>query len=349
MPNNDNIFDLLERAPINDKTIYFEGSDYSGKTTLIKKFTREGTLGSRNFLSSRGFPSNIIYGDLFKRDFNRDSQVRDFKNQLESNKSLFLFLIPEFDEIQKRSQRGDDYIENAKLYELWQNYRNFFSEYTHYANILWISGDATLKDSQKWKSDLLMSESEIVFDWKILLHSLINQPRKSQNSKFLNYKLDYSFSRDELARELELVSSEYEQLSAVPSIVKKENFAETYKKDSYDREMMFSQLLFNSHIQLDVYKEPLISRRFLATNNTSCISLIQFNVDQNELNMTVTFRSSDVANLLLFDISFILESALNFENFLKFYPFKELLPDFEHFERYNFSINIANAHVNFNS
>lgn len=331
------IHQYLENSPIESKTIFFEGPDYAGKTTLIKELTRNYSFGSKNFLSSRGFPSNIIYGDFFGRNYDKEGQIDAFKRQLNSNENIYIFLMPFWEKIEERMQRGDDLIKDSQVREIYDRYANFIRDFVTHGNVIVYQDD-------KLFNHVSYNKSLIHYDWQTLLNTVL------QKGSVNNYSMSYSFDYEKFLKELFVIQDEAQRIYlTVPKDYLNPKWFETYQKDIYDRDMMLSQIKFNSHIQIDYFSQLEKSRRFVAVNPTSCMSLLQFCLEEDSINVSATFRSSDVANLLLYDIQFIMESTIEFHNFLKTYKFKELeVPDLQKL-KINLKINLNNAHVIFRS
>jgi hypothetical protein len=74
-----------------------------------------------------------------------------------------------------------------------------------------------------------------------------------------------------------------------------------YEKERYERDMILNDLKFATHIMMSKYKEPIESRRFMATND-SCLSFVQVTVDQNNYRWVFVSRSTEVNKMLPADL-----------------------------------------------
>jgi hypothetical protein len=346
---NDDLLKLIGNSKIANKTVFVEGPDYAGKSTLIRTLAREYNFGVNNFMSNRGFPTSIVYSKLYNRNIDFAQQYYTFERQLNSNKNLFFFLLPSLETLYSRMGRGDDFInERTEITKIHELFSEFIEKYEGYGNIFVFTDN-------EYSSHIHLFDCSngIQFDLNILVKTLSDRI----NNTCYNYSLSYFYDSvldlihvgtghcTEISDNLYWYFDDYFHKFIKP------DYKLTYEKDMYDVNMLYSQLQFNSHIQIDVNKEKLTSRRFIATNNTSCLSLFQVNIDENaDIHVSVTMRSSDAVNLLAYDMKYIFIHTANFiKEFLQRYKFVDLISpdDLKTLSstKVYITINLNNVHV----
>jgi hypothetical protein len=330
------IFKTLSENKIEGKFCIVEGPDFSGKSTFIKNSITASDFGTRNFMSNRGYLTNIVYARLYERTQDLEKQYDALYKQLNSNQYLMFLLLPDEETLVSRLSRGDDFIYEEK--DVRDVRKLFYKEYKKISN----SSNVFAFINNKWTNEELLKDdqNEILWDWRILIDTLYK--RKG----LYDYNLSYVFKGDKIPTIQQQLKAVYNNLEKnVYNKFLNKNYRDTYKKDVYDQMMLFSQLQFNSHIQMDVFNEDKNSRRFIASNNTSCLSNYQINVAyDNDFHISTVFRSSDAVNLLLHDIDYILQNAIQFYLFLSDYHKKIDLKKIEDTKFY-FNIHLNNVHV----
>ena len=112
--------------PIN--TVFIEGPDCSGKTTLINDLHKMSNY--RWHLFDRSQMSRKIFSDLYERNtfFINDS----FEKEINNLNNMYVILLPDFEEIRKRFyKRGDEIhdIDSLKaVYDKFSQFSNYISE-----------------------------------------------------------------------------------------------------------------------------------------------------------------------------------------------------------------------------
>lgn len=326
------------------KTIYVEGCDFSGKTSLIKSLLSE-EINNNTFLSDRSYATSIIYAQYFNRDFVDIFELENnFLNVMNSNKSFVWFLNPSNEEIIKRSKnREENHIKNIdEVLKIKRLYEQFFKKYDYYYNIRKYTDNAKysiIADELSYNNEF--NRNKILFDYYVLMQTL----HKKEDHEILNYKFNYSF--ENLLNLRDVYSSlSFEIFNKANEIfLEKVDYESVWRKEEHERNMVLSNLQFNTHIMIDKYKESINSRRFLSIND-SCFSYSQVNIRENEIHFTFSLRSTNVHKMLPCDFNFIFKLIIDYLLWLQVYSIKNQLKSYNIFEiPIKIDITLNSAHL----
>ena len=113
--------------------LFIEGSDCSGKTTLVK--TIHGKTNYRWHIHDRSQVSRSIFADMYNRSLPNLSS--DLHLELSNLNNRYIFLVPERRVVQERfNKRGDEIHDKKSLMDVWTKFSNASREYADYPNVL---------------------------------------------------------------------------------------------------------------------------------------------------------------------------------------------------------------------
>lgn len=326
----------------NNKTIYFEGVDFSGKSTVIHDLL-PSAISNSSFLCDRSIVSSIVYSKYFKRQ-NVDIFYLDkeFQRSMNLNKSFMFFINPDYEVIKERiegKKREEKWIDLADIPKIKEAYEKFFKKYEYYANIVHIKSSNPQEEILNYEMELSnkhLFNNDLEFDYFILYNTLT----KKQNSELNDYNLYYSFKNlDDFAQKFGINAHTYESITDI-------TYSQVYKiydNEIYERNKILSDLQFNTHIQVDKYKENIYSRRFLAIND-SCFSFVQVIIRNDTIYFNFNFRSSEISKYLCSDLLFVKRLVIDYLRwFKKYINFNQEIPIFQ--KSINIHIILNSAHL----
>lgn len=113
-------------------------------------------------------------------------------------------------------------------------------------------------------------------------------------ANWMRFSYDYMKPAENLAR------GRFEQNQMFPPITPEERM-KIYDIEQYERNMIIKDLIFATHINISKFNEPLMSRRFLATND-SCLSFVQVTIDPKKFRFLFVSRSTEINKMLPADL-----------------------------------------------
>ena len=262
------------------KTLFVEGPDCSGKTTLIQKIHND--TGYRWHIFDRSQISRSIFSKLYRRDI--DNMNFSLHEEISNLNNRFIILIPPFDVIEERFNRRGDEIH--KDITSMKNVYDSFNRESHFLN--------TLPNIEICKSDV---------DVELLILDLKLSERCSLNgiSGIVSEFVDACPNKESYPLSFTLYDDgKFEEAS--PSIL-------SYEKEEEYYDMIRSSLLGKIDMELrgeNEYRrvEGLDSRRFVFTDS-SCISFIQVAIRDEIMDFHCVIRSTDVKNIFPYDLKFL--------------------------------------------
>ena len=284
------------------KKIYVDGGDFAGKTTFQTKL-RKFAIESDVFVNDRTWISSYVYAKYFKRDYcNLDIIKKRFHDDINSNKGIYVILIPTENEIKLRmNKREEDFIDNSDIQGIHNEYLKFYKNYKHYSNIY------LLQQPNPENYFILQLEylcknydnSQLNYDYHTLLNTL-EQNCKLEYKKYseiFNYKFTYAFNS--------LFDFDMKFGQGISSIARIDHETEDeldklYLQEEPERQIALNQLKFNTQINIEKFGDSTSSRRLIA-HSDSCISFIQFQIRENLIYINAIWRSSDIKKMLLSD------------------------------------------------
>lgn len=299
------------------KYIVLEGADCSGKTTLF-----EGLHAATNYkynIQDRSNLSMYIHSKLYGRD-DSNTWYKEFWNELKSFKTLYVVLLPEDDVIRDRiSKRGDDKQTPDSAVNINNEFRKLcnFHFRDMFPNILVLNIDRNTTVEEL--IDTICNRIYTVNNTTSpeLIKSLVFASGKNELTNI-------SLRRKVFSTKEKLHPIMWQVLNYPP------------EKEYYDKIRM--QMI--RKIEKELYGiggkgvQKTDSRRFIFSGE-ECISFIHTLFRENELNVKVVMRSSNVYNTLWADYEFLRIICLDIANALNIQK-SEIYLDLE----------IRSAHIN---
>jgi len=262
------------------KSLFIEGPDCSGKTTLIRNI--HSLTSYRWHIFDRSQISRRIFCKFYGR--NIDNLDFDLHEELSNLNNRFVILLPEFDVIAERfNARGDDIHED--LSAMRRVYNAFYEEkdnLNRFPNVSICESDVSLEGIV---FNLGSSEMCSLSDISDLINSFVEAtPRKE------SYPLSFTIYDD----------GKFDEAS--PDILNYENEKEYYDmiRSSLLRKIDMELVGDNEYARVETVK----SRRFVYTDS-SCISFIQVSIRDEVMDFHCVIRSTDVKNIFPYDIKFL--------------------------------------------
>ena len=277
-------------------SLFVEGPDCSGKTTLIKNIHRLSKY--RWHIQDRSHLSRKIFNDLYCR--NNDNDNFNFHLEASNLNNRFIFLLPALDEIVRRfNERGDDIHKDVESIEkVYDAFKSEVSNISGYPNFIFcFSSDIDSKiesivsSIKKFETFGIVEISECVKDFV----------RFNRNESYpLSFTIYEDGKFDDSGLKLMSYGPEREYYDTIYRTFHNKITSELEGKNMHNR------------------RESQSSRRFVYTDN-SCISFIQAAIRYNVLDFNVVIRSSDVENTFSHDLAFLYYLAGScFERFSEF-------------------------------
>lgn len=262
------------------KSLFIEGPDCSGKTTLIRNI--HTLTGYRWHIFDRSQISRRIFCKFYGR--NIDNLDYDLHEELSNLNNRFVILLPEFNVIEERfNSCGDDIHEDLsamrKVYDAFYEEKDNLNKFP---NVSVYESDVSLEGIV---FNLGKSEMYSLSDISELVNSFVESTSRKES-----YPLSFTLYDD----------GKFEEASS--DILDHENEREYY-------DMIRSSLLRKIDMELagdNEYArvETEGSRRFVYTDS-SCISFIQVAIRDEVMDFNCVIRSTDVKNIFPYDIKFL--------------------------------------------
>ena len=263
------------------RNLFIEGSDCSGKTTLIEEIHKKTRY--RYHIMDRSQLSRSVFNDLYDRDI--DIAMNDFERELHDLNNFYVLLIPPWAVVESRfDRRGDDKHDRESLKVVYNAFFRKADELREYPNVLVVHEFGMICDSIVHK----LQKYETAEDISVVSDRIIESvsARATREINGLKFDLFAMAPFDAPDRSIMLHEPEKRYYSGI--------LRKTLKK--IDDEL--------SGINEYSRCETVSSRRFIYTDDT-CISFIHAYVRSETLNIHAVCRSSDVVNVFPYDIKFI--------------------------------------------
>ena len=290
--------------------INIEGPDCSGKTTLFNRLHKETDF--KYNIQDRSCISMYIYAKMYERE---DAPLWFDKilDDIKRLDTLYIILLPTEETVVRRlKKRGDEFQDENSILKV----RNYFQNiakigFGHFPNVL------VLEDKED-----LEEKVEICLDF-------IEELNESPSGDLIK-SIVVNSGRNELVdvqckETIDIGSLDYRALEF------------PQEKEYYEKITNAVQnKIFKEFTGLNQYKVPQKhdSRRFIYTDD-SCISMIHALFRQNRLNVSATFRSSNVISTLWADYEFLKILSIKIAEFMNL---DESIP-------VDLTINIRSAHI----
>ena len=267
--------------PIN--TVFVEGPDCAGKTTLINQVHK--LTNYRWHLFDRSHLSRKVFSELYKR--NTFFANESFNAEINNLNNIYVMLLPEFKEVKRRFEKRGDEIHNLDSLEtVYQAFASITESIQDKPNfLLYRPGD----------NNSVLSENLCVY------LSLVEKPLLREVSDHVRNHVSSSPENESYSISLTLVDDGHFQEASSESMnhpAEKEYYHKIYNDlhAKIDDELLGS----NEYNR----KETHTSRRFVYTDN-ACISFIQVAIRDNIMDFHTVIRSSDVKDVFQHDIKFL--------------------------------------------
>lgn len=263
-------------------TLFIEGPDCSGKTTLISKIHEQTDYKWHIF--DRSQISRKIFCDLYKRK-NSDVSINVY-DELSNLNNRYVILVPKWEVIKKRyEKRGDEIHDLSSLRSVYDIFKKRSYTLDKYPNIF-VVRDEYERDQLAENVSSLIDNAEIP-TMKEISDQVFNLVSASGGE---SYPLQLTLYDD---GKFEMASSE-----SMNHPQEKEYYHNIFQKFHLKIKDELSGL--NEYGRIETHT----SRRFVYADD-SCISFIQAAVRNNILDFHVVIRSSDVQNIFEHDLKFL--------------------------------------------
>ena len=264
------------------KTLFIEGPDCSGKTTLVKNIHE--VTNYKWHIHDRSQISRDIFARMYDRNLRFSKE--DLHMEISDLNNRFIFMLPDFPIIEDRfSKRGDD-IHNSidDIRNVYDNFINSYQEYKGYPNVTPCLSVATPKQCDAIVSSLNILEMSS-------LDKISDQVKRFvEFSNGESYPLQFTIYDD----------GKFNEAS-------KDSMAHPGEADYYKR--IYNELHEKINRELrgeNEYNrtEDINSRRFIYTSD-SCISFIHVAISNGLMDFHTVIRSSDTENIFPYDLKFL--------------------------------------------
>lgn len=267
---------------LHTQRIIVEGSDCSGKDTLIREIHKRTqfrhNIHNRSFLSMWSYADHYgkIEGNSFgTRGDSAGEHRQNFIDEILHLNNLLVVLIPPDQEIHRRvTLRGDEYQTPESAVSLNQTFRRLSETYRHWENVLILEGTDLDDNASRVISkldDRLTDEQDLIV--KMCRSCVVNS--------------ETSGDRLTMSLDVDLVNAGCLSILKDPA-------------EGYYYSRILGELLNVIRFESRGGKN---SRRFIFTD-PSCISLIQVTCGSDRLDFEIVQRSCDTNHILPSDLSF---------------------------------------------
>ena len=263
-------------------TIFVEGPDLSGKTTLIENIHNKTNY--KWHMMDRSKLSRFIFAEMYNRN-HKDLRL-EFLKEASNLNNRYVFMLPSFSLLEERYKIRGDKIHTVE--SLKQSYNLFvreFSKFSRLSNVYAIANGASNR-----VEDLVINHMSIVENLEIdHLISYVQTFVKNFKNKECN---SLSFTIHD--------NGSFKESNRNILNTKGEEFYYSRIYDSIMRKIDHEKNGINEYNR----KEDLNSRRFVFTDD-SCISMIHALNRDNCLDMRFVCRSTDIIRKFPSDLRFL--------------------------------------------
>tara|TARA_R110001583_G_scaffold31043_2_gene106525 strand:+ start:10491 stop:11396 length:906 start_codon:yes stop_codon:yes gene_type:complete len=263
-------------------TVFIEGPDCSGKTSLINQIHRD--TGYRWHIMDRSQISRKIFNSFYGREISNIDDSLHF--EISNLNNLYFILLPDFSVIRGRfEKRGDEIHDLDSLHGVYRSFRKFSEFFRGCPNISTFSFHPGLEEFSKSVCSLIdFQEKMDLSDISTCVEQFV---RYKENEA---YPVQFMFYDDGKFEDASSASMSYE-----PEL----DYYEKIYSTLHDK--ITKELTGKNEYQR---RESEISRRFVYTDN-SCISFIQVAVREDIMDFHVVIRSSNVKDTFQHDLRFL--------------------------------------------
>ena len=263
-------------------SIFIEGADCTGKTTLIKNIHTDSEY--RWHIQDRSQISRMVFSKMYDR--NIKNIALDLHSEISNLNNRFIFLVPEYDIVRDRFfKRGDEIHKSEEsIRKVYDGFLNEAKKFNDHPNFLFYRDKNTLAISEKVCAYLSIKERSLLRE---VSDDVLRFVKCSSGE---SYPLSFTLYDD----------GEFEEAS--PDILSYEPEAEYYDKifkSIHDK--ITNELSGKNEYER---REDHNSRRFVYTND-SCISFIQFAIRNRIMDFHTVIRSSNVESVFQHDLKFL--------------------------------------------
>ena len=263
-------------------TLFIEGPDCSGKTSLINQIHAE-TKYSWHIMDRSQF-SRKLFCDLYNRVVPTASD--DLYFEMGNLNNRYVFLLPPLDAILSRFEdRGDELHDKKSLIQVYKTFGKHVERIRTFPNVTVIYDEPSVKDlSKRVCTSLHFTEKPQLREVSDQVIDLVAvRGDESYPVKFTLYD-DGKF--EEADPEILNYKPESEYYQRIFSELHNKITDELAGKNEYDR------------------VEDHTSRRFVYSDST-CISFIQVGIRDRIMDFHVVIRSTDVKEIFPYDLKFL--------------------------------------------
>ena len=262
------------------KTLFIEGPDCSGKTTLIQSI--HSSTGYKWHIFDRSQISRSIFSKRYGR--NIDNLDYDLHEELSNLNNRFIILLPKFDVIAERfNSRGDEIHKDLSamrsVYDAFYEEKDNLNKFPH---VLVCESDVPL---ERIVFNLGAYEMCSLSDISDLVSSFVASTSRKESYP-LAFTLYDDGKFDEASSDILDHESEREYYDMIRASLLKKIDMELSGDNEYGR------------------VETLKSRRFVYSDS-SCISFIQVAIRDEVMDFHSVIRSTDVKNIFPHDLKFL--------------------------------------------
>ena len=264
------------------KSLFIEGPDCSGKTTLIKKIHE--LTNYKWHIHDRSQISRDIFARMYSRNLRFSKE--DLHMEISDLNNRFIFMLPDFSIIEERfNSRGDDIHDTiSDIRNVYDCFVSSYQMYNGYPNITPCLSVATPKQCEAIIASINTLEA-------YTLNNIAEHVKRFvEFSSGESYPLQFTIYDDgkfnEASRDSMLYPSEADYYSGIYNDLHEKINKELRGENEYSR------------------TQDITSRRFVYASD-SCISFIQVAIRNRVMDFHVVIRSSDTKNIFPHDLKFL--------------------------------------------
>jgi len=290
--------------------INIEGPDCSGKTTLFNRLHKETNF--KYNIQDRSCISMYVYAKMYERE---DSSLWFDKilDDIKRLDTLYIILLPSEETVVRRlKKRGDEFQDENSILNVRSYFQNIAKMgFGHFPNVLVLEDKEDLEEKVDICLDFIEEMNEVP-SGDLIKSIVVNSGRNELVDVQCKETVDIS-------------SLDYRVLEFPQE-------KEYYEKMTND----IQNKIFKEFAGINQHNVPQKhdSRRFIYTDD-SCISMVHALFRQNRLNVSATFRSSNVITTLWADYEFLKILSVKIAEFMSL---DESVP-------VDLTINIRSAHI----
>jgi len=264
------------------RNLFIEGPDCSGKTTLIRNI--HSFTGYKWHIHDRSQVSRSIFCEMYSRNLQNIND--DYHAEVFNLNNRFIFLLPNFEIIEKRfEKRGDDIHKDvSQIRSVYDAFNRELLKISSLPNVIPCLSIATPRTVEALASVISLVEKPLLREVSDQVEKAV---RQSGGECFpLSFTLYDDGKFEEASPESMLHKPEEEYYDKIYKSLHEKISNELLGKNEYNR------------------VESVASRRFVHTDD-SCISFIQVSIRDRMMDFHTVIRSSDVRDIFPHDLKFL--------------------------------------------